>query len=313
VQAANNVTPFFVVSFCRHEEGTPAFEHGLLSQWRGYADTGGFAIEFDEEKLDRLLNAETQEFAYAGTKSADVRYDKFEEVFDPDTYKGLAGTMIWEVFNHAGIDVSAVTGRKNIDKVMLAYVQGAPFFKHWGFSEEREYRIVAVCIRPRKIAEGETRSPKWITFRQRNGLIVPYIELFERSNQPFPIKSIIIGPHPDQDKQAEAVAMALESEELEAAIRISGIPYRKYVSAVRFALTHGSPVRDPASALRDVRLYYGTSSARCLAIRTQQRPRYAHLASDPLRAAKDAVGAKITAALRIGSTGERSVVASKAS
>jgi hypothetical protein len=227
VRAADNVTPFFVVSFCKHEVGTPAFEHGLLSQWRGYAEAGGFAIEFDEQKLDTLLKAETLEFAYAGTKSADVRYDKFEEVFDPAPYKGLAGAMIWEVFDHAGIDVTAVTGRKNLDEVMLAYIQSAPFFKHPGFSEEREYRIVAVCMRPSKVAEGETRTPKWIKFRQRNGLIVPYIELFERSNERFPIKSIIVGPHSAQDKQAEALAMALESEGIEASTRLSGIPYRR--------------------------------------------------------------------------------------
>ena len=119
VRATNNVTPFFVVSFCGHEEGTQAFEHGLLSQWRGYAEAGGFAIEFDEGKLDTLLKAETLKFAYAGTKSADVRYEKFEEAFDPDTYKGLAGAMIWEVFDRAGIDVSAVTGRTNIARLWL--------------------------------------------------------------------------------------------------------------------------------------------------------------------------------------------------
>jgi hypothetical protein len=113
VRATNNVTPFFVVSFCRHEEGTQAFEHGLLSQWRGYAEAGGFAIEFDEEKLDTL-------------------------------------------------------------------------------GEEREYRIVVVCIRPSKIAEGETRTPKWIKFRHRNGLIVPYIELFETSNQRIPIIDCVL-------------------------------------------------------------------------------------------------------------------------
>lgn len=215
------------MSFCRHEEGTQAFEHGLLSQWRGYAEAGGFAIEFDEGKLDTLLKAETLKFAYAGTKSADVRYEKFEEVFDPDTYKGLAGAMILEVFDHAGIDVSAVTGRTNIDEVMAAYVQSAPFLKHWGFGEEREYRIVVVCIRPSKIPEGETRTPKRIKFRHRNGLIVPYIEQFETSTQRIPIKSIIVGPHPAQDKQAEAVAMALESEGMDASIRPSEIPYRR--------------------------------------------------------------------------------------
>lgn len=225
-RAADNVTPFFVTSFCRHEEGTQAFDHGLLSQWRGYAGSGGFAIEFDEQKLDSLLKAETLEFAYAGFKSSDVQYDEYNRVFDPEAYKGLAGAMIWEVFNHAGIDVSAVTGRRNMDEVMLTYVQTAPFLKHWGFSEEREYRIVAVCIRPSKKAEDEKRSTKWMKFRQRSGQVIPYIELFETADQPFPIKSIIVGPHPAQEKQAEAVRMALEAESLDAAVRLSEIPYR---------------------------------------------------------------------------------------
>jgi hypothetical protein len=39
--ATNNISPRFVVSFCRHGEGSEQFEHGLLSQWRGYADRGG--------------------------------------------------------------------------------------------------------------------------------------------------------------------------------------------------------------------------------------------------------------------------------
>jgi hypothetical protein len=41
-RAANNVSPVFVASFCRHDEGTEVFEDGLLSQWRGYASGGGF-------------------------------------------------------------------------------------------------------------------------------------------------------------------------------------------------------------------------------------------------------------------------------
>src|ERR1035441_3962462 len=33
----NNTAPFFITSFCMHKKGTAVHEHGLLSQWRGYA------------------------------------------------------------------------------------------------------------------------------------------------------------------------------------------------------------------------------------------------------------------------------------
>src|SRR6266704_236297 len=32
IRAVDNITPFFVSSFCRHEEGSQEFKHGLLSQ-----------------------------------------------------------------------------------------------------------------------------------------------------------------------------------------------------------------------------------------------------------------------------------------
>jgi integrase len=84
-----------------------------------------------------------------------------------------------------------------------------------------------------------------------------------------------------------------------------------------------------AAALRDVRLHDLRHSFASVAVgdgfslpiigallghkNAATTARYAHLASDPLRAANDAVGAKIAAALRIGSTSEPSVGASNAS
>src|SRR5262245_22197740 len=86
VKVVHSVSPLFVVSFCRHDEGSQISKDGLLSQWRGYGVAGGFAIELDETRLDDLLRAETRKFAYAGGKSDDVRYDKYEEVFDAKVY-----------------------------------------------------------------------------------------------------------------------------------------------------------------------------------------------------------------------------------
>lgn len=222
----DNVTPLFVLSFCRHEEESDAFTHGLLSQWRGYAGSGGFAIEFDEHLLDELLKAEGDAYA-ALLKSDDVRYDEYESLFDKSLYKGVAGELTRIIFEEAGVDVSEVTGRKNIDEIIPSIIYTAPFLKHWGFSEEKEYRIIASCVRRTQKSEADTRRVKAIQTRVRNSLIVPYIELFDTLELGPAAKSIIVGPHPDQDKQAEAVRLALETEYWEEVpIRLSAIPYR---------------------------------------------------------------------------------------
>jgi hypothetical protein len=225
VRATQNVSPFFVLSFCRHDECSETSRHGLLSQWRGYAGSGGFAIEFDEKLLDGLLVAEHAAFAYAMTKSDEVLYEKFDRLFDPQVYSGVAGEMIWSIFDHVKIDASELTGRKDLDQTVLSFATTAPFLKHWGFREEREYRIVTACIRPTKIPEGERRPAKQIKFRQRNSLVVPYIELFGTLPDPLPIKAIIIGPHPAQEKQEQALNMLLESHKLDVNVRLSSIPY----------------------------------------------------------------------------------------
>src|ERR1700688_4931664 len=44
IRVIDLVSPFFVLSFCKHDPQTQEFKHGLLSQWRGYAESGGAAI-----------------------------------------------------------------------------------------------------------------------------------------------------------------------------------------------------------------------------------------------------------------------------
>jgi hypothetical protein len=227
-RAVDNVSPFFVLSFCRHSDDSYEFKNGLLSQWRGYADGGGFAIEFDEGELDALAKLEQQKFAYAGFKSENIEYFEHENLFDPTDYLGVAGEMIWQIFDEAGKDVSSITGRKNIDEVVLKFVQIAPFLKHRGFSEESEYRMIFVCLRAHKVPQEETRAVKHIQFRQKGGLLIPFIELFDTVHELHrSIKGIIIGPHPFQERQAESVKMLLETEGFDVPVRLSEIPYRK--------------------------------------------------------------------------------------
>jgi hypothetical protein len=60
-------------------------------------------------------------------------------------------------------------------------------------------------------------------FRSRGGLIVPYIEFFKEST--LPIKSIIVGPHPFQEKQRDSIRLLLDSTPFSRAdVRLSNIP-----------------------------------------------------------------------------------------
>ncbi len=225
IQAVDNVSPFFVTSFCKHDDGSDAYSHGLLSQWRGYGGGGGFAIEFDEKELDELMFAEQRTNAYAGVKSESVRYKNHSTAFDPNHFKGLAGAMTRQIFEHVGIDATEVTGNKNIDAAVMEFAKLAPFLKHSGFAEECEYRMVGICLRRTKMPRAEKREVKPIKFRARNGLLSPYIEFLGNTGG-LPIKGVIVGPHAFQQRQVDAVQMLAESYDLKLDIRRSELPYR---------------------------------------------------------------------------------------
>jgi hypothetical protein len=140
VNSLNESTPPFVLSFCRHRK-QKTIEHGLLSQWRAYAGSVGFAIEFDETELLELLKEEHGKFVYPVMKSDYVRYTDYSELFDPKAYDGVAKELTRRTFERAGgKDVSALTGRiDDLDPVMFKFAETAPFLKHDAFEEEQEY------------------------------------------------------------------------------------------------------------------------------------------------------------------------------
>ncbi len=228
VKVANDISPIFVASFCRHDEGQPPYKDGLLSQWRGYADGGGVAIEFDEGGIDALVAGETKKYALNVVKSDDVHYERYEVLFDANAYKGFAGATMRDVFSNIGHDISDLTGDADIDAIVRNFVTTAPYMKHGGFAEEREYRIAAARVRKDKIPPSSALLLKAVKFRTRNGLIIPYIEIFGENTGTLPILSFVVGPHPLQEKQVDAIKLAVQGTPFAGAkVRTSDIPYRK--------------------------------------------------------------------------------------
>lgn len=227
MKATNNTAPYFIASFCVHEADTPTYTHGLLSQWRGYA-RGGFAIEFGEEELDELNNEEQRTFRYQGLMTESVVYRDHESRVDQKDFAGFAGALLKNLFPNKAHELEDVLGTKVTEDFGRPFLTTAPFLKNPSFEEEKEYRIVALCNRPSVSEEGDGRSVKPIEFRARpSGEVVPFISLYSKLKKRLPIRSILVGPHHQQDSRVTALEILLEKHELKASIRVSEIPFRK--------------------------------------------------------------------------------------
>ena len=219
----------FIASFCTIEPGNDAVaNHGLLSQWRAYGAQGGYAIVFATEGLISLLNEEGQKWDYFHVFGGDVVYGFASDEAVRDEF----GDKIDEIVT--GWEKALRTHDSNdLDKVTKAFISCACRYKHWGFSEEKEFRFVCVPTPPkinelgtRQVRENRPRKP--VSNFLRNGMPVPYLNLFEgimcQSGQ-LPIRRIIVGPHPDKEKRKLAVDALLRQNNIHADVSVSAIPY----------------------------------------------------------------------------------------
>jgi Protein of unknown function (DUF2971) len=219
---------FYIVSLC----GVPSNEHtrvnGLLSQWRGYGSGGGFAIVFATKELENLLEVEAKTFAYGASLIGDVIYSDDEKMFVSDFLPHF------DDFAEFGVAMLRSTlldePQPEGSKAMTATFMCMTRFKHLGFKEEKEVRIVASPIQhtPKIVKHYEERKasllpPKQIKFRNGRTVPVPYIELFGTGQTKLPIEKIIVGPSANKELAAIAVRKLVANTDIE--VVVSDIPY----------------------------------------------------------------------------------------
>lgn len=227
VRATENISPIYICSFCLHEPTDSAYQNGLLSQWRGYAN-GGFAIEFDELRIDDLREKEHRAFRYQGIMTDVVHYEDHAQRAKLERFDGLATAGHRVLFERSGKKFSDLFGKRNIDEFIHPLLQTLPFLKDPGFKEEREYRIAALCNRPKVFTAQDERKPRPVSFRSSpSGAVVPYIKLFDGLDEKLPIKAILVGPHRNQDNQHTALRLLLDQYEIAAEIRRSELTFRE--------------------------------------------------------------------------------------
>jgi hypothetical protein len=195
----------------------------LLSQWRGYGQFGGgYAVGVRPRDLD--LPGSLQ-----GVALRRVEYDRDRQVAQVER------TLDLFCENGAGAEADArlqpnregqAGVKADVQALYARLAVQAVFFKHFSFSEEREWRAVAVV--------DQQGMPEEVKFRPTGGVIVPYITLDMRARSGpnlgrIPLGRIVCGPTLQAELSLRAVAMALrEYGHNGCEVKLSKVPLRRH-------------------------------------------------------------------------------------
>ena len=221
----------YITSFCRESKDEYINANGVLSQWRGYGQYGGFALVFDTQSLECMLEEEFERYDYCFGHLADVVYSDDEERFKCEftpQLDHLLGHMRAMLRCIPSGELDPVV--QNDTKALAAFVSCISRYKHRGFKEENEVRICAYpavhdegCLNLRKSDKDQLKPEKERKFRKTNGECVPYIELFDSLDQDLPIEQIIVGPHQNKEARVSALKVMLRGKNIE--VSASDIPF----------------------------------------------------------------------------------------
>ena len=202
---------------------------GLLSQWRGYGNDGGYAIVLDTLELETMLKLEAKSHQYMHVQIGDVYY----QGIDPSIQPATADVTEYESIVRQG--ASRLTRGGTAEETELFYeaiTSLSCLCKHWGFWEEREVRVVVIPASDEVANAGEPHGPprKEVKSFVRGEARIPYVELFaqgisESAKRKLPIKRVIVGPHRNSELHESQVKELLISNGYKAEVVRSKIPY----------------------------------------------------------------------------------------
>ena len=193
--SGRSIPDTYVACFCEKPD--------LLSQWRGYGSVQGVSIHFNGAGLK-------DNFVRSGTELYQVVYGNVQ------TKKQVEDAIAASVpeIQHE-IDWLLGNTDKEIEAEFFKLVSRlAPKFKHSGFEEECEWRLV--------LQEPDASE---IQFRARGKVLLPYVKL--PTVRQLPIEAITVGPGDEDGQVAASVQFFLAKRGYtEVSVRRSETPYR---------------------------------------------------------------------------------------
>jgi len=215
----------YIASFCgEHKESPYVQDNGLLSQWRAYGPGGGFALVFDTRKLWDLLALEAKRFPADGIHLSTCVYSDDEDTFERE-FSEQIGTLAENAKRFVGLALNRKLNEHDqtalYEETLWPFVFCCSRYKHCGFKEENEVRVVIAPAPFEAIKDGITSIAR--QSRYRNGQCTPYVSLFESSEITSAVERVIVGPCKDKMSRAAAVRVILGATHIE--VTCSDIPF----------------------------------------------------------------------------------------
>jgi hypothetical protein len=214
----------FVLSFSGPSDARVQHS-GLLSQWRGYGGDGGYALVLDTQQLEAMLAAEAQAHHYMHVQMGDIYYHGIDTSIQPAT----PDIAEYEAIVRQGVSrMMRGSTAEETERFYEAVTGLSCLYKHWGFWEEREVRVVVLPASSEVANAAGLHAPpqKEIKSFLRDDRHVPYVELFSTAcSGRLPIRRVIVGPHRNRDLNATCVKELLISNGYDVEVVQSEIPY----------------------------------------------------------------------------------------
>jgi Protein of unknown function (DUF2971) len=222
IRAADDIAPFFVISFCTHAEAELA-ANGILSQWRGYGEDGGYCVVFDQDLIVKDIKEDTLRRKLGIVKFGNVTYSEALKESDKQLIKGIAQKFVERALD-GSTTVTPVPDEELKDQITNAIFGVLPFYKHPAFAEEGEFRIVICGINSIVGNKLEGMIEPYL-FRERHGYLVPYIELFKGRQKALPIRKLLVGPGRNKERRTKGARVLISSSHPDILVEESKIPF----------------------------------------------------------------------------------------
>lgn len=195
---AGRIPNTYAACFCEKSD--------LLSQWRGYGGSEqGIAITFDAAKLIATLKS-------SKAILLPVVYGQIETASE---ITQALSEKLRDLEKAVSVDGHSKEDKKEKSNSLISGL--LPQFKHSGFKDEQEWRIVIQHSTVRPI----------VSFRAKANVMVPYLKLKLGDNDgKLPIRYIRIGPGRDQELTKRSMELYLDGKGYEVEVHLSKVPYR---------------------------------------------------------------------------------------
>jgi len=217
----------YLTCFCK-PASEEDFQHGLLSQWRGYGPDGGYALQFSRKKLNDAIGASAGN-AGRSYELKDTNYGPKNLLRDgvmahKEAYLRAFGQHLDML---ASLDLLLGKGFRNpVPELLEGPIEALLDYliqtKSAHFAEERECRLSLIQL------SAHSASTLPVAFFNRNGLPVPFIRTTAPNGDILScIEWILIGPGPRINARFRAANQLVRNSGHDIKVRVSHIPYTR--------------------------------------------------------------------------------------